>query len=77
MSERNAKTQKAYDMELVSINKCREAIGLPLLVSRVRVCMRCRKEFASIEKRRCYSCLAISDSQRCFLNGREIIYENG
>lgn len=76
MSVRNAKDQKAYDAELVDINKCREAIGLPLLVSRIRVCMRCRKEFASIEKRRCYDCLALSDSQRCLLSGREITYEN-
>ena len=49
--------------KLVRINIAREEAGLPHLSAKVRKCIQCGEQFASIESRTCDPCLKKRESE--------------
>jgi hypothetical protein len=56
-------TAKSLEAKLTETNEARRELGLPLLSAKVRKCLQCGEQFASIEARTCTPCLKKRDSE--------------
>ena len=54
---------KSLESKLCEINEARREIGLPLLSAKIRKCIQCGVQFASVESRTCDHCLKKRESE--------------
>ena len=54
---------KSLEAKLTEVNEARREVGLPLLSVKVRKCIQCGEQFASIESRTCDPCLKKRESE--------------